>query len=84
MLSAPFYSTFYLNKSMLEQGTIGLWVLQATVTFSLTALSIWLYRNARIENADKRWFRFIFGSSEWTSIIKAMSFLKEIEAFEKE
>lgn len=32
----------------------------------------------------KRWFKIIFGTSEWTSVIKAMNFLKEIEAYEKE
>lgn len=83
-LSAPFYTTFYINKSMFEHGSIGLWVLQLTVTAIFTTLSVWLYRNAKIENAGKRWFKFIFGSSEWTAVIKAMNFLKEIEAYEKE
>ncbi|MCF6401483.1 hypothetical protein L3C95_01275 [Chitinophaga filiformis] len=83
-LSAPFYTTFYINKSMFEHGTIGLWVLQLTVTTVLTIMSVWLYRNIRLENADKRWFKFIFGSNEWTSVIKAMNFLKEIEAYKKE
>jgi len=83
-LSAPFYTTFYINKSMFEHGSIGLWVLQLTVTTIFTMLSVWLYRNAKMENAGKRWFKFIFGSSEWTSVIKAMNFLKEIEAYEKE
>ena len=83
-LSAPFYTTFYINKSMFEHGTIGLWVLQLTVTTVFTIMSIWIYRNARMENADKRWFKFIFGSSEWTSVTKAMNFLKEIDAYEKE
>ncbi|PSL22441.1 hypothetical protein [Chitinophaga ginsengisoli] len=83
-LSAPFYTTFYINKSMFEHGTIGLWVLQLTVTTVFTIMSIWIYRNTRMENADKRWFKFIFGSSEWTSVTKAMNFLKEIDAYEKE
>lgn len=83
-LSAPFYTTFYFNKSMFEHGTIGLWVFQLTVTAAFTTASIWLYRNIKMENAGKRWFKFIFGTSEWTSVIKAMNFLKEIEAYEKE
>jgi hypothetical protein len=49
---------------MFEHGTIGLWVLQLTVTLAFTTLSIWIYRNARMENAGKRWFKFIFGSGE--------------------
>jgi hypothetical protein len=83
-LSAPFYTTFYFNKSMFEHGTIGLWVFQLTITAAFTTMSIWLYRNIRLENAGKRWFKIIFGSSEWTSLMKAKNFLKEIEAYEKE
>jgi hypothetical protein len=83
-LSAPFYTTFYFNKSMFEHGTIGLWVFQLTVTAAFATVSIWLYRNIKMENAGKRWFKIIFGTSEWTSVIKAMNFLKEIEAYEKE
>lgn len=83
-LSAPFYTTFYFNKSMFEHGTIGLWVFQLTVTAAFTTASIWLYRNIKMENTGKRWFKIIFGTSEWTSVIKAMNFLKEIEAYEKE
>ncbi len=84
MLSAPFYTTFYFNKGMFENGSIGLWVFQLTITFIFSALSIWFYRHARIENADKRWFKIIFGSSEWTALTKAQHFLQEIEAYEKE
>jgi len=84
MLSAPFYTTFYFNKGMFENGTIGLWVFQLTITFLFSALAIWFYQHARIENADKRWFKIIFGSSEWTALTKAQHFLQEIEAYEKE
>lgn len=84
MLSAPFYTTFYFNKGMFENGTIGLWVFQLTITLLFSALSIWFYQHARIENADKRWFKIIFGSSEWTALTKAQHFLQEIEAYEKE
>lgn len=83
-LSAPFYTTFYINKSMFGHINIGLWVLQLTVTAAFTITSIWLYRNIKMENAGERWFKIIFGSSEWTSIIKANNFLKEIEVYEKE
>ncbi|TWW01885.1 hypothetical protein [Chitinophaga pinensis] len=84
MLSAPFYTTFYFNKGMFENGTIGLWVFQLTITFLFSALAIWFYQNAKMENVDKRWFKIIFGSSEWTSLTKAQHFLREIEAYEKE
>jgi hypothetical protein len=37
-----------------------------------------------MENAGERWFKIIFGSNEWTSVMKADNFLKEIEGYEKE
>lgn len=84
MLSAPFYTTFYFNKTMFENGSIGLWVLQLTITFIISTLAIWFYRNAKMEHAEKPWFKFIFGTSEWTSLTRAMHFLQEIEDYEKE
>ena len=83
-LSGPFYTTFYFNKDMFENGSIGMWVFQLTITFAFSALAIWLYRNVKMENADKPWFKTIFGTSEWTSLTKAQHFLREIEAYEKE
>lgn len=84
ILSAPFYTTFYFNKSMFEHGTIGLWVFQCTITFVFSALAVWFYRNATIENAGKPWFKVIFGTSEWTSLTRAGHFLEEIEAYEND
>jgi hypothetical protein len=83
-LSAPFYSTFYFNKSMFEHGSIILWSFQLAITTTLTVSAVWLYRNIRLENADKRWFKFIFGKSEWMAVMKALNFLQELEAYDKE
>ncbi len=83
-LSAPFYTTFYINKAMFEHVNIGLWVLQVTITTVFTITAIWLYRNIQMKNAGERWFKVIFGSKEWTSVTKAIKFLKEIEVYEKE
>ncbi|PWV54296.1 hypothetical protein [Chitinophaga sp. S165] len=83
-LSAPFYTTFYINNAMFEHVNIGLWVLQVTITTVFTVTAIWLYRNIQMKNAGERWFKVIFGSKEWTSVTKAINFLKEIEVYEKE
>jgi hypothetical protein len=83
-LQLPVWTTFYLNKSMLENGNTFLFVLQAVITISLTCLAIWLFRNINYENKDKKWFRLIFNGQEWTPIIKSMELLKEIEEFKKD
>jgi hypothetical protein len=33
---------------------------------------------------NKKWFKILFGSPEWTSVIKAMEFMKEIELFKQD
>jgi hypothetical protein len=40
-----------------------------------------LYRNISYENAHKKWFKILFNSPEWTSLIKANDYLLEIERF---
>ena len=32
----------------------------------------------------KKWFRILFNSPEWKSVLKAMLLMKEIEEFKKE
>jgi hypothetical protein len=83
-LQLPVWSTFYWNRSMLQNGNILLFVLQALLTISFTYLAIWLFRNISLENKDKKWFRLIFSGQEWTPIIKSMELLKEIEEFKKD
>ena len=83
-LSLPLYSAFYINNEMIEHAG-ALWL---TIQFGCIAififLAIWLYRNINFKNKDKKWFRLLFSSSEWTSITKAMELLDEIEEFKKE
>lgn len=83
-LSLPLYSAFYISKEMLEHAG-ALWL---TIQFGCIAififLAIWLYRNINFKNMDKKWFRLLFSSSEWTSITKAMELLDEIEEFKRE
>lgn len=82
-LQLPLWSTFYLHKGMLETGNTILLILQAVVTISFSYLAIWLFKNIKYENKDKKWFRLLFSSAEWVSIIKSMELLKEVEEFKK-
>lgn len=83
-LQLPVWTTFYWNKSMLENGHIVLYILQMIVTLSFAFLAVWLFRNIRYENRDKKWFRFMFEGKEWSPVIKAMDLLNQIDEYQIE
>lgn len=82
-LQTPFYSTFFWSWQWMKQDP-KFWYIAFPVTLLLTAASIWLYRNIDIRNADKRWFKMLFSGKDWTSVIRAMKYLEEIEEYKKE
>ncbi len=83
-LQTPFYSTWFLSYRVLMQaGTLWL-TIQICVTAMLTFLSIWLYRNISYKNAGKKWFKILFNTPEWTSVIKAIAFIQEIDDFKSD
>jgi hypothetical protein len=47
----------------------------------LSFVSVWLYRNIRYENVNKKWFRLLFRGPEWSYVIQSMGFIREIETF---
>lgn len=83
-LQLPVWTTFYLSKSMFENGQTIFFVVQGIVTFSFTYLAIWLFFNIKYENKDKKWFKLIFDGKEWTPVIKSMELYKEIEEFKQD
>lgn len=82
-LQLPVWTTFYLHKGMLENGSPAWYVLQVAVTLAFTFLAIWLFRNIRYENRDRKWFRLIFQGKEWDPVMRSMDMLEEIERFKK-
>lgn len=82
-LQLPLWTTFYLHSGMLETGNTPWLILQAVVTISFSYLAIWLFKNIKYENKDKKWFRLLFNGAEWVPIIKSMELLKEVEEFKK-
>lgn len=82
-LQLPLWTTFYLHSGMLETRNTFLLILQAVVTLSFSYLAIWLFKNIKYENRDKKWFRLLFSGTEWAPIIKSMELLKEVEEFKK-
>ena len=83
-LQFPVWTTFYWNKSMLQNGNIVLYVLQMVVTLLFTFLAVWLFCNIKYENKDKKWFRLIFNGKEWNPVIKSMALLSEIDEYKNE
>ena len=79
-LQAPFYSTFYWNTEWM-QTDIKFWLISFPVTLLILLGSLWLYRNISFENAEKKWFKLLMGTREWTTIIDAKKYMEEIEEF---
>jgi hypothetical protein len=83
-LQLPVWTIFYWNTSMLSNGNIWLYMLQFSITASLTYLAIWLFINIKFENRNKKWFRLIFSGIEWNPMIKSMELLSQIKDFRTE
>lgn len=83
LLQLPFYSTWYINFKWIEESPNSFYFIHLPIVLLFALASTWLYRNINLKNMDKKWFKVLFSSAEWTSVIKSGQFLKEIDAFEK-
>ena len=83
-LQSPFYCTWFFTPEWAMAGDPGFWFIAVPVALLFTWLSIWLYRNISYKNVDKKWFRIMFNSIEWTAIIKAQKFIDEIEEYKRD
>lgn len=83
-LQMPFYTTWWFTPQMVTSGDLKFWLITIPITLLFTFLSIWLYRNINYKNADKKWFKILFNSPEWTSVAKAIQFVKEIEDYKND
>ena len=82
-LQAPFYTTFFWTTEWM-QTDIKFWLITFPISLLFAGLSIWLYRNISLKNANKKWFRVLMGTREWTSIIEAKKYLEELEEYRNE
>jgi hypothetical protein len=80
-LQLPVWTTFYWNKTMLLNGNTLLYVLQIMITGSFTFVAVWLFRNIKNENKDKKWFRLIFNGNEWTPMLKSIELLNQVKEY---
>ena len=83
LLQLPVWTTFYWNESMFANGNIFFLIIQGIVTLTFTIVAGWLFFNIKIENKDKKWFRFLFSGSEWQPIISSMNLMKQLGEFKK-
>jgi hypothetical protein len=83
-LQAPFYSTFFWSQKMIASNWAAFFLISLPITLFFVFASVWLYVNINCQNAEKKWFKILFSSKEWTSVTKAISFIKEIEEFKNE
>ncbi|HVU96278.1 MAG TPA: hypothetical protein VHE34_13700 [Puia sp.] len=80
-LQTPFFSTWFWSQRMITGNAVGFWAISVPVALLLTLVAIWLYRNITLANANKKWFRRLIGGIEWSPILRAMEYLKEIDEF---
>ena len=84
-LQFPFFTTFYLSNVWFPQDVgVGYIIFQVLLTGSFTYFSYWLYKMHKPENLEKKWFRNMIAGSGGGSVLKAMKFYEEMEAFKKE
>lgn len=81
VLQLPVWTTFYWNKSMLENGNIPLYLLQTVITLCFTFAAVWLFVNIKYKNKDKKWFRLIFEGKEWTPVLKSIELLNQVKEY---
>lgn len=83
-LQTPFYCTFWWSVPMITGSPLLFWLISLPIALLFTFAAAWLYQNISIKNVNKRWFRILFNSPEWTNLVKANIFLEEINSFKKE
>ena len=82
LLQLPVWTTFYWNKSMLENGNLFLLIFQGIITTVTIFAAIWLFFNIKYENKDKKWFKILFSGKEWNPLMASMEMLEQIKEYE--
>lgn len=62
---------------------LGLYCLSVFADRVIYLLSLLLYKNQTLENADKKWVKTLIEGSEGKSVMKAIAFYKDIENFKQ-
>jgi hypothetical protein len=82
-LQTPFYCTFWWSTSMIVNSPVSFWLISFPIALLFTLASVWLYKNISYKNVNKKWFKILFNSPEWTNLSDASAFLNGIEDFKR-
>ena len=80
-LQAPLWTTFYLSGRFFKDIHPGWFIFQCAITLVFLYLSLWLFFNIKAENANKKWFRFIFSGKEWSPLMKSIDLLSQVKEY---
>ncbi|RYD70016.1 MAG: hypothetical protein EOP53_26170 [Sphingobacteriales bacterium] len=83
-LQTPFYCLFFVSPAMIAASPLSFLLISLPIALVFASVSLWLYYNIDIKNADKKWFRILFGSSEWKNLVQSQRLLDDIEEFKKD
>ncbi len=85
-VSAREFLNTYFNGSedLVQNGNVGLWIMQIVVTLSFTFIGAWLFFSMKYKSKDKKWFKFIFLGKEWGPVLKTKELGKKIAQFQQE
>lgn len=83
-LQTPFYCLFFVSPAMIVDSPLSFFFITLPIALLFTFATVWLYRNIDIKNSHKKWFRILFGTSEWIHLVQSKQLLDDIEEFKKE
>jgi hypothetical protein len=83
-LQLPAWTVFYWTKDLFQNINAFQISIIVGVAMGMAYLGVWLFRNIRFENRDKKWFKFLLSGKEWDPMMKAAELLEQIEEAKKE
>ncbi len=84
-LQLPFHTTWFWNTEWVLSGDTYFWLIAVPICVAFIGLGVYLYRNIRIENMNRKWVKALMMSGpEYKNLVQSMAFMAEIDAFQKE
>ncbi len=83
-LQLPFWCTWFWSSNWINNNTANFLLTAFPIALFFAVVAVWLFKNISLQNSHKKWFRILFSTTEWTSVIKAIEFINEIDEFKKD
>ncbi|GAB3835706.1 hypothetical protein [Hymenobacter jeollabukensis] len=78
-LQLPLWATFFWSERLFRESSQLQRLALLGPALLLALLAGWLFVNIRYSNRHRRWFRALFGGSEWAPLMQAMQLLEQLE-----